>query len=204
MSTEDIISARRDAAIQKWTEAVFAMYPFETTGFIRTQRDQFANPVGHATRAAGEQIYDAVTGRDVDMEKVHASVAALIRIRAVQDLKPEQAVGVLYLYKSVLRELLLADMLAAGGCPGVPGHGGSFGHALPHGLQPVPCGSGAGLRRACGPTAQGGVSDQALGGQTWPGGKSGRGIGPVSCFPFGILFIVVTDLDMSNFKPGVR
>ena len=185
MSTEDIISARRDAAIQKWTEAVFAMYPFETTGFIRTQRDQFANPVGHATRAAGEQIYDAVTGRDVDMEKVHASVAALIRIRAVQDLKPEQAVGVLYLYKSVLRELLLADM-------------------LPHGLQPVPCGSGAGLRRACGPTAQGGVSDQALGGQTWPGGKSGRGIGPVSCFPFGILFIVVTDLDMSNFKPGVR
>ena len=110
MSTEDIISARRDAAIQKWTEAVFAMYPFETTGFIRTQRDQFANPVGHATRAAGEQIYDAVTGRDVDMEKVHASVAALIRIRAVQDLKPEQAVGVLYLYKSVLRELLLGDV----------------------------------------------------------------------------------------------
>ena len=54
MSTEDIISARRDAAIQKWTEAVFAMYPFETTGFIRTQRDQFANPVGHATRAAGD------------------------------------------------------------------------------------------------------------------------------------------------------
>lgn len=118
MSTEDIISARRDAAIQKWTEAVFAMYPFETTGFIRTQRDQFANPVGHATRAAGEQIYDAVTGRDVDMEKVHASVAALIRIRAVQDLKPEQAVGVLYLYKSVLRELLLADMLAAGDVQG--------------------------------------------------------------------------------------
>lgn len=204
MSTEDIISARRDAAIQKWTEAVFAMYPFETTGFIRTQRDQFANPVGHATRAAGEQIYDAVTGRDVDMEKVHASVAALIRIRAVQDLKPEQAVGVLYLYKSVLRELLLADMLAAGDVQGFLDMGDRLGHALPHGLQPVPCGSGAGLRRACGPTAQGGVSDQALGGQTWPGGKSGRGIGPVSCFPFGILFIVVTDLDMSNFKPGVR
>ena len=52
------------------------------------------------------------------MEKVHASVAALIRIRAVQDLKPEQAVGVLYLYKSVLRELLLADMLAAGDVQG--------------------------------------------------------------------------------------
>ena len=200
MSTEDIISARRDAAIQKWTEAVFAMYPFETTGFIRTQRDQFANPVGHATRAAGEQIYDAVTGRDVDMEKVHASVAALIRIRAVQDLKPEQAVGVLYLYKSVLRELLLADMLAAGDVQGFLDMGDRLDTLCLMAFNL----SGAGLRRACGPTAQGGVSDQALGGQTWPGGKSGRGIGPVSCFPFGILFIVVTDLDMSNFKPGVR
>ena len=38
--------------------------------------------------------------------------------RQVQDLKPEQAVGVLYLYKSVLRELLLADMLAAGDVQG--------------------------------------------------------------------------------------
>ena len=98
--------------------AVFATYPFETTGFIRTQRDRFANPVGHATRAAGELIYDAVTGRDVDLDKVHAAVAELIRIRAVQDLKPEQAVGVLYLYKPVLRELLLADMLAAGDVQG--------------------------------------------------------------------------------------
>ena len=35
-----------------------------------------------------------------------------------QDLKPEQAVGVLYLYKPVLRELLLADMLAAGDVQG--------------------------------------------------------------------------------------
>lgn len=203
MSTEDIISARRDAAIQKWTEAVFAMYPFETTGFIRTQRDQFANPVGHATRAAGEQIYDAVTGRDVDMEKVHASVAALIRIRAVQDLKPEQAVGVLYLYKPCFVNCSLRTCWP----PGMSRGSWTWGIVWTRSAswpQPVPCGSGAGLRRACGPTAQGGVSDQALGGQTWPGGKSGRGIGPVSCFPFGILFIVVTDLDMSNFKPGVR
>lgn len=114
MSTEDMLSARRDTAIQKWSDAVFATYPFETTGFIRTRRDQFANPVGHATRAAGEAIYDAITGQDVDMDKVQAAVADLIRIRAVQDLKPEQAIGVLYLYKSVLRELFLADMLAAG------------------------------------------------------------------------------------------
>lgn len=114
MSTQDIISARRDTAIQKWTNAVYATYPFETTGFIRTQTDQFANPVGYATRKAAAAVYDAVTGRDVDMDEVRAAVAGLIRVRAVQDLKPEQAVGVLFLYKPVLRELFLVDMLAAG------------------------------------------------------------------------------------------
>ena len=114
MSTEDIISARRDAAIQKWTDAVYATYPFETTGFIRTQTDQFANPVGHATRRAAALIYDAATGQDVDMDEVQDAVAGLIRVRAVQDLKPEKAVGVIFLYKPVLRELFLVDMLAAG------------------------------------------------------------------------------------------
>ena len=114
MSTEDIISARRDAAIQKWTDAVYATYPFETTGFIRTQTDQFANPVGHATRRAAAVIYDAATGQDVDMDEVQDAVAGLIRVRAVQDLKPEKAVGVIFLYKPVLRELFLVDMLAAG------------------------------------------------------------------------------------------
>ena len=82
MSTEDIISARRDAAIQKWTEAVFAMYPFETTGFIRTQRDQFANPVGHATRAAGEQIYDAVTRGTGPQARTGRRRAVPVQVRA--------------------------------------------------------------------------------------------------------------------------
>ena len=183
MSTEDIISARRDAAIQKWTEAVFAMYPFETTGFIRTQRDQFANPVGHATRAAGEQIYDAVTGRDVDMEKVHASVAALIRIRAVQDLKPEQAVGVLYLYKSVLRELLPGH--GRRGCPGVPGHGDrldAFNLYLADREQVY--------AERVGPTAQGSVSDRGAGRPDMAWWKIRTGNRPS---PFGP-FYWVTDL----------
>ena len=114
MSTEDIISTRREQAIQKWTEAVFAMYPFETTGFIRTQTDRFANPVGYATRAAAAAIYDAATGQDVEISEVQDAVADLIRIRAVQDLQPEQAVGVIFLFKPVLRDLLLVDMMAAG------------------------------------------------------------------------------------------
>lgn len=48
------------------------------------------------------------------MDAVHAALGDLIRIRAVQDLRPEQAIGVLFLFKPVLRELFLVDMLAEG------------------------------------------------------------------------------------------
>lgn len=111
---EDILTLRREQVVQKWTEAVFSMYPFETTGFIRTQKDQFANPVGYTTRKASFLLYDAITGKDVDMEAVNEALGDLIRVRAVQDLNAGQAAGVLFLFKPILRELFLVDMLAAG------------------------------------------------------------------------------------------
>ena len=130
-------------------------------------------------------------------------MAALIRIRAVQDLKPEQAVGVLYLYKSVLRELLLADMLAAGDVQGFLDMGIVWTRSA---SWPSTCTLRIGSRStpSVWPNSAGRRLRSGAGRPDMAGGKSGRGIGPVSCFPFGILFIVVTDLDMSNFKPGVR
>ena len=114
MASEDILSVRREQAIQKWTDEVFSLYPFETTGFIRTKKDQFANPVGFATREAAALLFDAIRGADVDMEAVHSALGNLVRIRAVQDMRPDQAVGVLFLFKPILRELFLVDMLAEG------------------------------------------------------------------------------------------
>ena len=105
MNSEEVLTARREQAIQKWTDAVFALYPFETTGFIRTQKDRFANPVGYATRKAAVAVFDAISGRDVEMDAVHAALGDLIRIRAVQDYRPDQAICVLILVMPVLREL---------------------------------------------------------------------------------------------------
>ena len=61
MNAEQSPDARRTQAINQWLDAVFAMYPLENTGFMRTREDRFANPVGHALRQAAEALYDAVT-----------------------------------------------------------------------------------------------------------------------------------------------
>lgn len=114
MSPQESPATRREKIIGKWLDAVFATYPFETTGFMRTRMDQFGNPVGYATRRAAEVLYDAVCGADVDQEAVHSALEAFIKVRAVQDFRPDQAVGTLFLIKPILREFFLVDALAAG------------------------------------------------------------------------------------------
>lgn len=114
VSVEAIYAARKEDIVQAWTSAIFALYPFETTGFLRTQKDRFANPVGHATMVAADTLYDAVTGRPVDDDQVRLALAELIRIRAIQDLTPDQAVGALFLLKPAMRKHLLTDALAEG------------------------------------------------------------------------------------------
>ena len=103
---QSVFKTGKDELVRQWTDAIFAMYPFESTGFLRTQKDRFANPVGHATEAAAALLYDAVTGEDVDEKAMNLALAELIRIRAVQDMQPSQAIGVLFLLKPLLREFL--------------------------------------------------------------------------------------------------
>ena len=92
MSTEDIISARRDAAIQKWTEAVFAMYPFETTRSGDGEgHGRFRPPAGDAPDDPADEDNRGQQRQRHTQQRLESG-----------DLKPEQAVGVLYLYKSVL------------------------------------------------------------------------------------------------------
>ncbi len=114
MSYFETLAAHKDQAISEWTEAIFAMYPLETAGFFRTQTDRFANPVAHATVQAVRILYDAITGLDVDTEHVQKGLHDLTRMRAVQDLRPDQAIGVLFLIKPILRKLFLTDTLIAG------------------------------------------------------------------------------------------
>ncbi len=96
-------SGRRDRLIQLWTDKFFAAYPIDSTGFARTRRDRFANPVGETTRISSEVLLDAVIGKDAGPEAVKNALQDLILIRAVQDMTPSQAVGAIVMLKDILR-----------------------------------------------------------------------------------------------------
>ena len=98
---------QRDEIVNAWVDAVFNTYALETTGFLRTQNDPFANPVAHMTREAAGVVYDAVAGEDVDPAQVKKAIDRFVKLRAVQDGTPGQNLGVFLLLKPILRKMVL-------------------------------------------------------------------------------------------------
>lgn len=114
MSVSDILRKHRKDAASSWVEAVFATYPLETTGFLRTKKDPFTNPVAHMTREAAYVLYDALGGEEVEPADVKAALERFVKLRAVQKFPPGQSMAVFYILKDILREKILPEMLESG------------------------------------------------------------------------------------------
>lgn len=114
MRSLKILRAHKKEVVDSWVEAVFATYPLETTGFLRTASDPFTNPVAHMTREAAGVLFDAVAGEDVDAATVRASLDRFVKLRAVQKFAPSQSLAVFYLMKPILREKVMPEMRLKG------------------------------------------------------------------------------------------
>lgn len=114
MGAIDILRDKKKEVVGRWTQAVFASYPLQTAGFLRTVQDPFANPVAHMTKEAGGALYDAMIGEDADLEAVRAALDRFIKFKAVQDESPSQSMAALYLMKPILRDAVLSEMRSKG------------------------------------------------------------------------------------------
>ncbi|MBR3880078.1 MAG: RsbRD N-terminal domain-containing protein [Mailhella sp.] len=111
MDIIELCSNQRASLVDRWVNRFFASYPLDSTGFMRTSRDRFANPVGETTRMAAAVLFDAIIGMDADPETVKTALHDLVWVRAVQDMPPSKAVGALYLLKELLRSEILPECL---------------------------------------------------------------------------------------------
>lgn len=114
MESREILARHRQEIVTGWVEGVFATYPLETTGFLRTKHDPFTNPVAHMTREAGFVLYDAMAGEETDPDAVRKALDRFIKLRAVQKFNPGESMAVFYLMKPLLREKVLPEMREAG------------------------------------------------------------------------------------------
>ncbi len=109
MKLEDLLVQRRSTIIDKWSDLVVETYPPDTAKFLKAQRDRFANPVGAAIAEGVEGLFDELV-RGIDREKASAFLDNIIRIRAIQDFTPSQALCFVLLLKKVVRKVLRKEL----------------------------------------------------------------------------------------------
>jgi hypothetical protein len=101
---------RKKAAIgERWLDKTLSTYRSDTATFLKRQKDPFANPVGqtlnHGTRALLDELLD---GMDPTSLRFH--LEDIIKIRAIQDFSPSEAVSFVFLLKLAIREELALEL----------------------------------------------------------------------------------------------
>ncbi|NVL90411.1 MAG: RsbRD N-terminal domain-containing protein [Desulfobacterales bacterium] len=113
MSLNDLLLQKRSHIVKKWCDVILQTYPEESQGFLRKQKDRFANPVGHTIFEGIESIYDELL-QETESGKISLFLDNIVRVRAVQDFSPSQAVGFVFGLKKVIRKELKSEILKEG------------------------------------------------------------------------------------------
>jgi hypothetical protein len=93
--------------IKRWIDLTVDTYPPESGSFLRNQKDQFANPVGAAIAQGAEALFDWVTGDSKEYSPLLVRrLDDIVRIRAVQQFSPSNAVAFVFLLKKCIRDVL--------------------------------------------------------------------------------------------------
>ena len=105
MTLRQLLLEKREAIARRWLDAVLATYPGDSAAVFGRERDPFANPVGHSLRAGTERILDVLFDGE-DLGKIREPLHEIMKIRAVQQFEPSQAVAFVFRLKEVVREEL--------------------------------------------------------------------------------------------------
>jgi hypothetical protein len=102
MMVKELLLKKKQAIVSNWIQSIFDTYPAETSDFLRLQKNQFSNPVGHIIVEAAEKIFDAVLSGNQVIE-IKILLNDIIKVRAVQDFLPSKAAGFIFSLKDIIK-----------------------------------------------------------------------------------------------------
>ena len=105
MELDDLLSGEKAAILTRWFDLILAGYPSDSQRFLKKQKNPFANPVGTTIQRAMEALYEELL-KGKGPERLSTFLDHMIRIRAVQDFSPTQAIEFIFQLKEVIREKL--------------------------------------------------------------------------------------------------
>ena len=93
------IREKEQIIIDRWLDLTLDTYPAYSTGFMKNQRNRFANPVGNTIRKTLSDMVKILLADELEVEKLTPCLDEIIKIRSVQDFSPAQAVGFVFFLK---------------------------------------------------------------------------------------------------------
>lgn len=105
MDLEKFLSQEKATIVERWLESILKTYPSQSATLMKKEANQFANPVGSTLRHGIEAVLEEFL-QGPDPEKVCRLLDGIVRIRAIQDFTPSQALGFVFQLKPIVREEL--------------------------------------------------------------------------------------------------
>jgi hypothetical protein len=105
MRLNNLLAQRKTAIIKNWFTLAVETYPPDTASFLKRQKDPFANPVGRTISLSLEALFkELLKAKEMDHEILTSLLDPIIRIRAIQNFSPGQAISFIFLLKKAIRE----------------------------------------------------------------------------------------------------
>ena len=109
MTLETLLSKKKKAILEGWLNLILDTYPADGAKVFKRDTDRFTNPVGYTISKEIDTLYDELV-HGMDHCKLHTSIDNIVRIRAVQDFSPSQAIAFVFYLKKVVREELETEI----------------------------------------------------------------------------------------------
>lgn len=110
MNLKNHLSEKKSAILKKWFDAVADTYPDDTAGFLKKQKAQFTNPVGYTLAEGLDGLFEALL-QGMIPDTVSTFLDGIVRIRAIQEFAPSEAVAFVFQLKKIARQELGSEVL---------------------------------------------------------------------------------------------
>lgn len=104
-----IIQKKKSVILDKWIQIIFDSYSSNSSNFLNLEKNQFSNPIGYTIRTNAELIFNQILG-ECNLLNIKLCLIDIIKIRAVQEFSPSQAIAFIFQLKKILFDELQDEM----------------------------------------------------------------------------------------------
>ncbi len=113
MKLREHLRRNRTGVTRRWLDKMLGTYSPRTSTFFKRLKDPFTNPVGRALAHGTEAVFDALIEgppEGIDPSRLSPHLEEIIKVRAIQDFSPSQAVSFIFQLKDAVREELGSEL----------------------------------------------------------------------------------------------